>query len=55
MTDIQCYVRECKYYKDFQCTRKDISIDRDCECLTYELSDEARKELANFGKESEDT
>lgn len=55
MTDIKCYVRECKYYKDFKCTRTDISIDRDCECLTYELSDEARKELANFGKESEDT
>ena len=56
MTDIQCYVRECKYYKDFQCTRTDISIDKDSKCWSFELSDEARKELANFGKaESEDT
>ena len=54
MTDIKCYVRECKYYKDFHCTRKDIWIDRMCECQTYELSDEARKELVNFGKESEE-
>ena len=55
MTDIKCYVRECKYYKNFKCTSPDVLIDRDCECLTFELSDEARKELANFGKaESEE-
>ena len=53
MTDIKCYVRECKYYKDFQCTRTDISIDRDLKCWSFELSDEARKQLANFGEESE--
>ena len=50
MTDIKCYVRECKFYKDFKCTSPDALIDRDGECLTFELSDEARKELANFGK-----
>ena len=54
MTNIKCYVRECKHYKDFKCTSPDALIDRDCECLTFELSDEARKELANFGKESEE-
>lgn len=55
MTDIQCYVRECKYYKDFKCTRTDISIDKNLKCWSFELSDEARKQLANFGEESEDT
>ena len=50
MTDIQCFVRECEYCKDFQCTRTDISIDKSSKCWSFELSDEARKELANFGK-----
>lgn len=53
MTDIKCYVRECKYYKDFKCTSADISIDRDSKCWSFELSDEARKQLVNFGEESE--
>lgn len=53
MTDIKCYVRECKYYKDFQCTRTDISVDRDLKCWSFELSDEERKRLANFSKERE--